>query len=123
MSTRSPSLKVAAVQAANGDHRGYQASQGEQGQVVRVAGSVVGVRGLRRARINDVVLIGDRRLPGEIIRLAGEAGEKLGPDVVATLGETLADHVRANGVWGRLQQLVRDCAQACATMRVALSRP
>jgi ubiquinone/menaquinone biosynthesis C-methylase UbiE len=36
---------------------------------------------------------------GEIIRLAGEAGQKLRPEVVAALRATLADHVRADGVW------------------------
>lgn len=36
---------------------------------------------------------------GEIIRLAGEAGQKLKPDVVSALCETLADHLRADGVW------------------------
>jgi V/A-type H+/Na+-transporting ATPase subunit A len=49
------------------------ARQDDQGTIVRVAGSVVGIRGLRRARLYDVVLIGPGRLPGEIIRLAGEA--------------------------------------------------
>jgi V/A-type H+/Na+-transporting ATPase subunit A len=72
VSTRPPSRTPAAVQAANGDPHGYHSTHGDHGQVVRVAGSVVGIRGLRRARLNDVVLIGDRRLPGEIIRLVGE---------------------------------------------------
>ncbi|MGH8250709.1 MAG: class I SAM-dependent methyltransferase [Steroidobacteraceae bacterium] len=36
---------------------------------------------------------------GEIIRLAGEEGERLKPDVVAALRETLAVHVRSDGVW------------------------
>jgi len=66
MSNRSSPRTPVAVLAANGD------PHGDQGQVVRVAGSVIGIRGLRRARLNDVVLIGDRRLPGEIIRLVGE---------------------------------------------------
>jgi V/A-type H+-transporting ATPase subunit A len=44
------------------------------GRVARVAGSVVGIRGLRRARLFDMVHVGDLRLPGEIIRLGdGEA--------------------------------------------------
>ena len=70
MSAQPPSLTPAVVQAANGDRHGSVATPGEQGAIVRVAGSVVGIGGLRRARLNDVVLIGDRRLPGEIIRLA-----------------------------------------------------
>jgi ubiquinone/menaquinone biosynthesis C-methylase UbiE len=37
---------------------------------------------------------------GEIIRLAGEEGERLKPRVVAALRETLARYVRPNGVWG-----------------------
>jgi V/A-type H+/Na+-transporting ATPase subunit A len=45
---------------------------GDRGTVVRVAGPVVGIRGLRRARLFDVVLVGDRQLPGEIIRLTGD---------------------------------------------------
>ncbi len=36
---------------------------------------------------------------GEIIRLAGEAGQKLKPDVVAALRRTLAGHMRSDGVW------------------------
>ena len=37
---------------------------------------------------------------GEIIRLAGEEGEKRKPQVVEALKETLAPFVRADGVWG-----------------------
>src|SRR5215475_14161212 len=44
----------------------------DRGTIVRVAGSVVGVRGLRRARLYDVVLLGPDELPGEIIRLTGD---------------------------------------------------
>ena len=36
---------------------------------------------------------------GEIIRLAGEEGQKRKPDVVAALRETLARYARPNGVW------------------------
>jgi ubiquinone/menaquinone biosynthesis C-methylase UbiE len=36
---------------------------------------------------------------GEIIRLAGKAGEKRKPEVVAALRETLSPYVRADGVW------------------------
>ena len=36
---------------------------------------------------------------GEIIRLAGEEGEKRKPQVVAALKETLAPFVRTNGIW------------------------
>jgi SAM-dependent methyltransferase len=36
---------------------------------------------------------------GEIIRLAGEAGEKRRGQVVAALRETLASHQRADGIW------------------------
>jgi ubiquinone/menaquinone biosynthesis C-methylase UbiE len=36
---------------------------------------------------------------GEIIRLAGEEGEARKPEVVAALRETLARHVREDGVW------------------------
>lgn len=37
---------------------------------------------------------------GEIIRLAGEEGERLKPQVAAALRETLAPYERANGIWG-----------------------
>ena len=47
----------------------------DRGAVARVSGSVVGISGLRRARLFDLVQVGDQRLPGEIIRLAG--GEAL----------------------------------------------
>jgi len=43
-----------------------------QGTVVRVAGSVVGITGLRRARLFDLVQVGEQQIPGEIIRLAGD---------------------------------------------------
>jgi ubiquinone/menaquinone biosynthesis C-methylase UbiE len=36
---------------------------------------------------------------GEIIRLAGEEGEKRKPKVIAALCETLAKHQRADGIW------------------------
>jgi hypothetical protein len=36
---------------------------------------------------------------GEIIRLAGEAGERERPRVVGALRETLARYVRADGIW------------------------
>jgi len=36
---------------------------------------------------------------GEIIRLAGEEGEKLRPQVIAALGEALAPYSRPDGVW------------------------
>jgi ubiquinone/menaquinone biosynthesis C-methylase UbiE len=36
---------------------------------------------------------------GEIIRLAGDIGQKLKPDVVAALRRTLAEHARSDGVW------------------------
>jgi V/A-type H+-transporting ATPase subunit A len=61
------------IPPAPGDSfNGTQPEAGQdQGEVVRVAGSVVGIRGLRRARLFDMVLVGDRQLPGEIIRLTG----------------------------------------------------
>ncbi|MEO8304768.1 MAG: class I SAM-dependent methyltransferase [Betaproteobacteria bacterium] len=37
---------------------------------------------------------------GEIIRLAGEEGQKRKPEVVAALRETLARYARSEGVWG-----------------------
>jgi hypothetical protein len=37
---------------------------------------------------------------GEIIRLAGEEGERLRPTVIVALRETLAKFVRNDGVWG-----------------------
>jgi ubiquinone/menaquinone biosynthesis C-methylase UbiE len=36
---------------------------------------------------------------GEIIRLAGDEGERRTPEVVAALSETLSRYVRADGVW------------------------
>jgi V/A-type H+/Na+-transporting ATPase subunit A len=72
MSIRSMPVTAAAAQTANGDRRGSYGTRDDQGKIVRVAGSVVGIRGLAWARLNDVVLIGNHRLPGEIIRLAGE---------------------------------------------------
>ncbi len=42
------------------------------GRIVRIAGPVVGVVGLQNARLHDVVYVGELRLVGEVIRLAGE---------------------------------------------------
>ncbi len=42
------------------------------GQVVRIAGPVVGARGLKGARLYDVVRVGEAGLVGEIIRLTGD---------------------------------------------------
>jgi hypothetical protein len=36
---------------------------------------------------------------GEVIRLAGEEGERLKPQVVAALKDTLAPFARGDGVW------------------------
>ena len=36
---------------------------------------------------------------GEVIRLAGDAGQKLKPEVVHALRATLAEHLRSDGVW------------------------
>ena len=36
---------------------------------------------------------------GEIIRLAGGEGERLKPEVVAALRETLSRYARKDGVW------------------------
>jgi hypothetical protein len=36
---------------------------------------------------------------GEIIRLAGDEGERLRPQVVAALRQTLSPYLRDNGVW------------------------
>ena len=70
------------------------ARQRDQGTIMRLAGSVAGIRGLRWARLYDVVLIGHSQLPGEIIRLNGEVtvaqvyeptnGLRVGDPVVAT---------------------------------------
>jgi V/A-type H+-transporting ATPase subunit A len=66
------------------------------GRVVRIAGPVVGVVGLESARLYDVVHIGDLKLVGEIIRLAGDtatvqvyeetSGLRLGEGVTSTGG-------------------------------------
>jgi hypothetical protein len=36
---------------------------------------------------------------GEVIRLAGEAGERLRGQVIAALRETLSPYQRADGIW------------------------
>ena len=41
----------------------------EGGQLVRIAGPVVGACGMGRARLFDVVRVGDEGLPGEVIRI------------------------------------------------------
>ena len=52
----------------------------DRGTIVRVKGTVVGIRGLRRARLYDLVRVGPGLLPGEIIRLTG-------PEAVAQVYE------------------------------------
>ena len=42
------------------------------GKVVRIAGPVIRAVGLERVRLNDVVQVGEFRLVGEVIRLAGD---------------------------------------------------
>ena len=44
----------------------------QSARVVRISGPVVGAIGLERARLFDVVRVGEIGLVGEIIRLAGE---------------------------------------------------
>jgi V/A-type H+-transporting ATPase subunit A len=82
------SAQLVVTPAVNG------ACQGDHATIVRVAGSVVGIRGLPRARLYDVVQIGPGRLSGEIIRLAGDTavaqvyeptdGLRSGDPVIAT---------------------------------------
>jgi V/A-type H+-transporting ATPase subunit A len=71
-------------------------SPDSQGAVVRIAGPVVGAVGLKGARLFDVVHVGEQRLVGEVIRLAGEvatlqvyeetSGLRLGEPVYSTGG-------------------------------------
>jgi len=44
----------------------------DAGTIFRVAGPVVVARGLRNARLYNVVYVGEARLPGEVIRLDGD---------------------------------------------------
>jgi V/A-type H+-transporting ATPase subunit A len=67
----------------------------DRGTVVRVAGSVVGIRGLRRARLFDMVLVGDSQLPGEIIRLSG--GEAVAQVYEPTSGLRAGDPATGTG--------------------------
>jgi len=88
MSVQFTPFQAGVTPAANG------ARESDRGMIVRVAGSVVGIRGLRRARLYDVVLIGHGRHSGEIIRLTGDMavaqvyeptnGLRAGDPVVAT---------------------------------------
>ncbi|HEX5288278.1 MAG TPA: V-type ATP synthase subunit A [Streptosporangiaceae bacterium] len=68
---------------------------GDRGTVVRVAGSIVGIRGLRQARLFDMVLVGDRQLPGEIIRLS--AGEAVAQVYEPTTGLRAGDPATGTG--------------------------
>jgi len=43
-----------------------------QGEIVRIAGPAVIARGMRGARMYDIVRVGEERLVGEIIRLSGD---------------------------------------------------
>ena len=53
---------------------GFATTNGDAraGTVWRVAGPVVVAKGLRDARLYNVVFVGEERLPGEVIRLDGE---------------------------------------------------
>jgi hypothetical protein len=72
MSTRSTPRPAVLAQPGSGARHNHQVIYDDQGTIVRIAGSVLGIRGLARARLGDVVLAGEHRLPGEIIRLAGD---------------------------------------------------
>ena len=52
----------------------YASTSGDaaRGAVWRVAGPVVVAKGLRDARLYNVVFVGEERLPGEVIRLDGD---------------------------------------------------
>ncbi|MDR5688149.1 MAG: hypothetical protein QN138_00005, partial [Armatimonadota bacterium] len=43
-----------------------------QGEIVKIAGPAVIARGMRGARMYDIVRVGNERLVGEIIRLSGD---------------------------------------------------
>ena len=47
-------------------------NEASHGAVWRVAGPVVVAKGLRDARLYNVVFVGEERLPGEVIRLDGD---------------------------------------------------
>jgi V/A-type H+/Na+-transporting ATPase subunit A len=72
MSTRSTPRPAVPAQPGSGARHNHQVTYDDQGTIVRIAGSVLGIHGLARARLGDVVLAGEHRLPGEIIRLAGD---------------------------------------------------
>jgi V/A-type H+-transporting ATPase subunit A len=66
---------------------------GEVGAIHAVSGPVVTARGLRGARLYNVVLVGDARLPGEVIRLdAGDAVIQVYEDTAGlAAGEPVVD--------------------------------
>jgi V/A-type H+-transporting ATPase subunit A len=65
----------------------------EQGAIHAVAGPVVTARGLPTARLYNVVLVGEARLPGEVIRLdAGDAVVQVYEDTAGlSAGEPVVD--------------------------------
>jgi V/A-type H+/Na+-transporting ATPase subunit A len=67
----------------------------DPGTVVRVAGSIVGIRGLRHARLFDMVLVGEHQLPGEIIRLTG--GQAIAQVYEPTAGLRAGDPATGTG--------------------------
>jgi V/A-type H+-transporting ATPase subunit A len=64
------------------------------GEIIRIAGPVIGAIGLAGIRLNDVVRVGDLGLVGEVIRLSGDlatvqvyedtSGIRVGEPVVST---------------------------------------
>ena len=57
---------------ATGSFHAPAVGDAASGMVWRVAGPVVVAKGLRDARLYNVVFVGEERLPGEVIRLDGE---------------------------------------------------
>jgi V/A-type H+-transporting ATPase subunit A len=87
---------AAETKSGNGARHGHRAAYDDQGTIVRIAGSVLGIRGLARARLGDVVLAGEHRLPGEIIRLTDE--ETLAQVYEPTNGLRAGDPAIATGL-------------------------
>ncbi len=72
------------------------------GIINRISGPVVGVSGLEEARLHDMVLVGEGKLVGEVIRMSGQqatiqvyeetSGLKIGEPITGT-GHPLIAHL------------------------------
>ncbi|RJQ41931.1 MAG: V-type ATP synthase subunit A [Anaerolineaceae bacterium] len=87
-----------------------KAVNNKSGKIIRISGPVVGVSGLEGVRLHDMVLVGEAKLIGEVIRMSGQqatiqvyeetSGLKMGEPITGT-GHPLIAHL-GPGLMGQI---------------------